>query len=342
MNMKKLNFKILIFFLGITLACNIGFSQTKVSTSIAQFLKIEPSARYAAMGNAGTSLYSEVSSIFYNPASLGRLQNSDVQFTHSNWLADISYNYAAVAMNISGLGTVSLQVTSLNSGNIEVRTVQQPLGTGEFYDVSNFAIGAGYGLMLTDRVSVGVIVNYFQETIWHSSLNGFGINLGVQYQVEEGGFTLGASLLNFGPKTGYNGRDLYLDYDFDPDKHGDNDQLPAELRTENYNLPTTFRVGVSYPLKINESNIITVAVDALHPNDNDESVSVGGEWQILNNFFLRGGYRDLFLTDSETGLVLGAGAKISFAENYNIRFDYAWADYGRLDQTHRFTIGVGF
>jgi opacity protein-like surface antigen len=187
-----------------------------------------------------------------------------------------------------------------------------------------------------------VQVSYIQETIWHSSLSTFGLNFGVQYQVEENGLTVGASILNFGPRAGYDGRDLYINYDFNSDKYGDNDLLPAELRTDAYSLPTSFRVGVSYSLIINEDNKVTFAMDAFHPNDNTESISIGSEWQFLNSFSVRGGYRDLFIPDSEAGLVLGAGVRVNVLESYNLRFDYAWADYGRLEQAHRFTISLGF
>ena len=344
MNFKKsFTIKIVITISIILLfAVQLNYAQSKVATTIGQFLKIEPSARVAAMGNAGASLFGEASSLYYNPASAGRLKNSDVQFTHTNWIADITYNYAAVSLFVQNLGTISLQATSLNSGDIAVRTVDQPLGTGEYYNANDFALGIGYSLMLTDRVSVGVLANYIQETIWHSGLSNFGINLGVQYQVEEGGLTIGASLLNFGPRASYNGRDLYIDYNMDPTKHGGNDQLPGELRTDSYPLPTTFRVGISYPFKFNDENMILFSADALHPNDNNESVELGAELTIMSDFILRGGYRDLFLTDSEGGLVLGAGVKANLADQYNLRFDYAWADYGLLLKVNRFTVSIGF
>jgi len=38
----------------------------------------------------------------------------------------------------------------------------------------------------------------------------------------------------------------------------------------------------------------------------------------------------------------GAGVRVNVLESYNLRFDYAWADYGRLEQAHRFTISLGF
>lgn len=335
---KKIIFSLLIIFSFFSSL----LAQNKTGTTIGQFLKIDPSARASAMANASTSLYGEASSLYYNSASLGRLTNVDIQFTYNQWLADITYDYAVIAVPITNLGTFALQLTSLNSGEIDVRTVEFPKGTGERYSVTNFALGLGFGLMLTDRVSVGLQVSYIQETIWHSSLSTFGLNFGVQYQVEENGLTVGASILNFGPRAGYDGRDLYINYDFNSDKYGDNDLLPAELRTDAYSLPTSFRVGVSYPLIINEDNKVTFAMDAFHPNDNTESISIGSEWQFLNSFSVRGGYRDLFIPDSEAGLVLGAGVRVNVLESYNLRFDYAWADYGRLEQAHRFTISLGF
>ena len=40
--------------------------------------------------------------------------------------------------------------------------------------------------------------------------------------------------------------------------------------------------------------------------------------------------------------MLGAGAKVGFAGESTVSFDYAWADYGRLNGTHRFTLGLHF
>lgn len=321
---------------------SVLFAQSKAGTTIAQFLKIEPSARAAALGNAGTSLFGEAASLYYNPASLGRLEKIDAQFTYNKWLADINYNYAVVGVPLQGIGTLAIQMTSLNSGEMDVRTVEQPLGTGERFSVTNFALGLGYGMMLTDRVSVGLQMTYFQESIWHSSLTGFALNIGVQYQVEVDGLTIGAALMNFGPRAKYEGRDAYVNFDFDPKKYGDNDQLPAQLRMDEWGLPTAFRVGMSYPVRFSKDYKLILTADAFHPNDNKESISLGGEFQLLDIFYVRGGYRNLFLEDLEGGAVLGGGVKASISGGYIIRFDYAWADYGRLDQAHRFTFGIGF
>lgn len=338
--MKTIN-KISVILIFIFFAAETG-AQSKVGTTVGQFLKIEPCSRLVAMGNAGASLTDEASAAFYNPASLGELTGIDIQFTYNQWLAGIKYSYATAALNVDGVGTFALQVTSLNSGDIEVRTVEKEKGTGLYYDVTNLSMGIAYGILLTDRVSAGIAVNYMQETIYNTSLVDVALNFGVQYQTAIEGLRIGASVSNFGPRASYDGRDIHFNYDADPAKYGDNPNLPAQLRMGSYSLPTLFRVGVSYSLTFAQWNRLIVSTDAMHSNDNDERINIGGEWEFLGSFALRGGYRDLFLKDAEGGLVLGAGARVGFTGSTLVSFDYAWADYGRLNGTHRFTLGIHF
>ena len=315
--------------------------QSKTGTTVGQFLLIEPSARIAAMGNAGVTVFDEASSAYYNPAALGHMAVSDAQFTHSAWLADIAYNYAIAAVRISPTSSLSVAVTSLNSGEIAVRTVEQPLGTGERYTVSNTAIGIGYGQRITDRFSAGFMVNYIQETIWHSSISAFGVNFGTLYQITADGMQLGASISNFGTRAQYDGRDLRVRYDFDPTRYGDNSSLPAELLTDQFSLPVVFRVGFGVPIALDDNNSIRLAVDAFHPSDNSESISFGGEYLFMKTFSLRAGYQHLFETDSEVGITLGGGVNYEMTP-YNVRVDYAWAKHNYLGDMQRFTVGVSF
>lgn len=347
------------------LACSIfalgrpAYGQSKTGTTVAQFLLIEPSARAAAMGNTGVAMYDEVIAAYYNPAAIGQQSQHGLQFTHSLWLADIRYDYAAAVIQAGGIGNFFFSFTSLNSGEIAVRTVEQPLGTGERYTVSNLALGLGYGRQLSDRFSLGLQLSFIQETIWHSSFQTFAVNVGTVYRLSENGPRLGASISNFGMEAGYSGTDLRIRYDLNPDIYGDNSSLPGEVFTEEYSLPVMFRVGLSWPVHLNKNNQLLFAVDAYHPNDNTESMSLGAEWTLFNVLALRGGYQNLrakdfdsftdLITlnptnenrDSEAGLTLGAGLNVDI-ENYVFRLDYSWGDYGRLENTQRFSLGFSF
>ena len=324
----------------LALASASAVAQTKAGTTFGQFLLIEPDAAVAAQGNVGATARSNAMAAYYNPGALGALQSSNAGFSHSTWLADIDYNYATVALKMGAASTVSLSVQSLSSGDIEVRTTDQPLGTGELYSVDDMAIGLGFGRQFTDRFSAGAQIKYVQEKIWRSMARTVAFDAGVIYELPFQA-VLGASISNFGLPTSFDGTDLRIRFDQDPDTFGDNDNLPAALETDEFALPVSFRVGMSVPMQMGDSQI-TLAADAYQPSDNSNSVSVGGEWTYANLISARAGYQDLFLQDGEGGLRLGGGLQTRVS-GFDFRFDYAWADHGsRLGSTQRFTLGLGF
>ncbi len=330
-----------LFNLLLSALVSLVSAQTKTGTTIGQFLLIEPSAKVAAMGNAGVAMSASAMAAYYNPAALGAMTISSAEFTHNYWFADISLDYFATSVRISDVSSLALSITLLNSGDIAVRTVEQPEGTGENYSVSDYAIGLGYGQKITDKFSAGFQITYLQESIWHSTLSAIAVNFGTLYQITSDGLQLGASISNFGARAKYNGRDLRIRYDLDPSRSGDNSNLPAELYTEEFSLPVVFRVGFSYPLAIDKNNVLQLVADAFHPSDNSESISIGTEYKFMNTFAFRAGYQHLFQKDSEVGLTFGGGVSWDIA-NYVLHVDYAWNEHLRLGDTQRLTIGMDY
>jgi long-subunit fatty acid transport protein len=318
-----------------------ALAQSKTGTSMGQFLLIEPSARIAAMGNAGVAMAQGLDGVFYNPAAIAGASRYAVTFTHAAWIADIRYDYAAGAVPVGDWGSLYASVTSLNSGEIAVRTVTQPLGTGERYSVTNVALALGYGRQITDRFSAGAQVTYAQETIWQSSAGMMTVSVGTAYRVSARGLHIGASLAHFGTQAGYDGRDLRVTYDQDPDRYGDNSALPAEIFTGDFPVPVLFRLGGGVPVRLGEDMRLVLEADAFHPSDNAESVSLGTELSFRQRLAVRLGYQNLFLRDSEVGLAAGAGVQGAL-EGLHYQMDYAWADHGRLGGTHRLTAGFAF
>lgn len=316
-------------------------AQSKTGTSIGQFVLIEPSARIAAMGNAGVALCDGIQAAYYNPAAFGLIDGPQVQLTHSNWLADIGYEYAAAAYPLRQWGTLFGSLTALNSGDIQVRTVEEPLGTGERYDVSDVALGLGFGRSFTDRFAAGLQVNYLHESIWNSSLETVTLSMGTIYRVSEDGLRIGASLSNFGTQAAYSGGNLVLQYDQDPTRYGDNSALPGRRATDSFAVPILFRLGLAQGLAAGPQGRVLLTLDAFHASYNTESLSAGAEWSWKDIFALRAGYQNLYQEDSEVGLALGAGLKGSLGEQ-TFSFDYAWADQGLLDETHRMTFVITF
>jgi hypothetical protein len=317
--------------------------QTKTGTTFGAFLLIEPSARIAGMGNVGSTIAEGLQSVYYNPGAIGNLERVEFVLSHSAWIAELDFNYFAAAVPIGKSGTVVATATTLSSGDIAVRTVQQPLGTGEQYQVTDVAIAAGYGLRISGRLSAGAQVSYVQETIWHSSASAFVLNLGTVYEASPEGIRIGASMTNLGTDASFSGDDLSVTYDADPDRYGDNGTLPAGQSTYSFPVPVMFRFGLGLPRRLSRDTELLLVADAYHPSDNSESLGLGAEVTHKRLLSLRAGWQNLFQTDAEVGLTLGAGLKTRLqAEGVGLGVDYAWADHGRLDDTHRLTLSVDF
>jgi hypothetical protein len=153
---------------------------------------------------------------------------------------------------------------------------------------------------------------------------------------------MGASLSNLGVGGRFNGDNLAVTFDQDPTRNGDNGALPATIFTDRFGTPILMRFGLAMPWKLNAQNRVLFVADALHPNDNTESVSLGAEYAYKKLFALRAGWQRLNQQDAEGGLTLGAGVHGEMNNALAFHFDYAYTDQGRLTQAHRFTVGVDF
>jgi hypothetical protein len=293
------------------------------------------------MGNAGSTLDEGLEGVYYNPASIGSLKGWSVLFSHVAWMADISHDYLAVGAPMGRWGNLYGSFTSLGSGDMEVRTVEQPLGTGDQFNVTDVALALGYGIEITDRFTTGGQINWVQERIWHSTASTVTFSVGTLYRTSPHGLRIGASLSNFGTSSRFDGRDLQILYDQDPTRFGDNNTLPGSASTDPYSVPVMFRAGLGQGITFSRDATLDLAVDAFHPSDNTESISGGAELELLRTLAVRVGYQNLFLQDSEVGLTLGAGIR-GTQRRMHYRFDYAWADQGRLGESHRFTLGLNF
>jgi opacity protein-like surface antigen len=84
----------------------------------------------------------------------------------------------------------------------------------------------------------------------------------------------------------------------------------------------------------------TVAIDAIHPNDNVEYLNSGLELGYDEMVFGRVGYKSLFMDDAEGGLTWGVGINLGLSSSASVKLDYAFADYGRLKNVQYMTLSV--
>lgn len=341
----KLHFRILLILLIPVLIPQGVFSQerdvTKTGTTAAPFLTISVGARAMGMGGAFVSIANDASALFWNVSGISQINQPAIIFNHSEWIADINFDYLGVTFPIPGVGTLGASFTSVNMDEMEVTNELNPEGTGIFFDVSSFAASVSFGRQLTDRFMIGFSGKYVRENIWNSSATGIAIDVGTLFITPFNGLRLGMSISNFGSKMQISGDDLTIQVDPDQTISGNNETIPARFETGRFDLPLLFRVGLSMDVLKSELNRVTLAVDALHPNDNNESVNIGGEYMFKDLIAFRGGYRSLFLKDSEEGFTVGGGLNHRLS-GVGFRLDYAYEDFGRLENIQKFTIQLMF
>lgn len=317
-------------------------AQAKVGTASAPFLGIAIGPRAAAMGGAFAAVGNDATTLYWNPSGIAFLPHSQLVVTHTQWLVNTDFNWAGFVMRLGAANALGFNVTLLDYGEEEVVDELNQNGTGARWSASDLAVGASYARQFTDRFAIGGSAKYIQQKVWNETATSFAVDVGLLFITQFNDLRLGMSISNFGADMKFSGKDLLKRIDLDPENSGGNQTLVSELRTESWPLPLFFRVGLAYDLLRGQSTRITVAADALRPSDNTGVLNLGTEVAFQNTVFVRGGYKSLFRDDSEEGLTLGAGLKYNMGANGMLQLDFAYADYGLLDNVKMFSLGLGF
>ncbi|MCK4858083.1 MAG: PorV/PorQ family protein [candidate division Zixibacteria bacterium] len=314
-----------------------GDSFSKVGTSGAQFLKLGVGARYTALGDAAVAAVSDGYAMYFNPAALGALDKSHLEFTNIQWIDGVNLNYFSFAKP-TGFGSIGVSVTALSSGDIEVTTTEQPNGTGEYYSASSYAIAAGYARRLTDFFSVGVNAKYITEKISEERASGIAFDFGTLLYTGYKSLRIGMSISNLGPEMSFTGPELNFNYNPAPNNES-YDPAQGVLSVDSYDLPLMFRIGVAYDIQYSEDTRMTLVLETRDPTDNEQQGAIGTELALGETFFLRGGWK---FNCAEENLTLGGGINLAVWEATDLALNYAWADFGRLSSVHRFSLGFRF
>ena len=339
--------RFIVVLVGLMISSFLGFSlstaqTSKTGTTAAQFLKIGIGARSVGMGEAFVATADDISAIYWNPAGLAALTNNEAIFFHSDWLAGINYDFAAISVPLGEWGSLGGFFSALTVPDDKVRTVHDPEGTGELFGASDIALGVSYARKITDRFSFGMNVKYIKEKIWNMSSSAVAMDVGTIYRSQFHDLRIGMMMSNFGTQMQMAGRNALLFVDVDPTINGNNEMIRAHLEMEKWDIPLQFRVGMAFDPIRNSLMRLTVGADAVHPNDNNEFINTGFEYAFKEMLFLRGGYRGYGMNQMEGGLTMGGGFQYGFGSTAKIHLDYAYVDYGRLSSVNRYSISVEF
>ena len=290
----------------------------KVGTIGGQFLKIGIGARATGMGGAFVSVADDVSSIYWTPAGIARINGSAVSLNHLSWPADIALDQAAYVFSLGFMpGTLAVGARALTIDDMPVRDVTHPDGTGQTFDAGDMAFTLTYARSLTDKFSTGVNFNWIHSGLADYSDNTVAFDFGTLYDTGFRSLKIGMAIQSIG-----------ADFKFVDDPESDSVKLPI-----------LFRVGMSMNVYSSGQHSLLSAAEFSHPPDNSERLNWGGEYAFRNFFFLRGGYN--FNYDSEA-LAGGLGVKFPVSGSTEARLDYSYTDMQILGAAHRISLDLGF
>jgi hypothetical protein len=353
--MKKISKHIAVFFLTLLVGVSgSAFAQDRVGTTAANFLEIGVGGAATAMGDAYVGFANDITSMYWNPAGLAYMDGHEAMFILQPWLIDISSSFAAVGIVLPGIGTIGMGINTMDYGEEDVTNEYFQEGTGERWTASDLAFNLSYGRQLAPWFSFGATGKFISSKIWHTSASALAVDMGVIVNTkffsptgeQTDGMRIGMSISNFGTQLKYDGMDLLRNLDINELEAGHFETAQGKFELRSWELPLIFRIGFAVmPVKIG-SHSVTLAVDALHPNNNGESLNLGGQYAMhipgTGTFFLRGGYKGLLLDYSEYGPTFGAGMVLTLTPRYGIKFDYSFRDIGILGNVNMYSLAIMF
>jgi hypothetical protein len=324
----------------------------KVGISSMQFLKVMPTARATAMGDAFVSLAHGSDAVFWNPAGLTTMENHEMSSTLTMWLFDTKQIALAYGMPMGDWGNIGFQFQHIDFGTMQetrgdiadlVRPSQgtpyyNPGLTGRSFTPYSYLIGLSYARKFTDKFSAAVSVKYAMESLWSeqtitivNSTTGeiksyktyadvVLFDFGMLYNTGFRSVKIGVSTQNFGQQVTF-----------------------AE---KPHPAPLAFRLGVSGNLFGKEGllfqddmNRFTLAYDLFQPNDYKQQMHIGAEYSFSEMLALRVGYKVDYDTE---GLTFGGGIH-SDLSGWPISVDYSYGKMSEfLNTVHRISLGVQF
>jgi hypothetical protein len=301
----------------------------RVGTSSGTFLKIGVGARPVAMGEAFVAVANDPSTIYWNPAGLAGLQRKEATFSHTEWPAEVNYEFAAAVLPVEKLGgSVGIQLGALYTDLPETDELH-PFGTGRTFTYTDFVGGLSYARRFTDKLLIGFTAKFVHENlgldVGGTTVNNFLVDVGSIYYVGYGSLRVGVALANFGPDFKPSGA-YYSPYS-------------SEVREyDSFNPPTQFRFGLAWEPVDNPQFRLTTAAEVTQPADNQQAIKGGLEGTFRGTLSLRAGYNfnaDEIRWSAGAGVIADLGTKRGTV-------DYAYSEGGLLGAIHRVSLGVRF
>ncbi len=334
MSMKRLCVYLTILLL--VSAFGLDAQTRKAGINSAAFLKVGVGARQVGLGSATTSLSGDATNMFWNPAGIAlKSERIQASFSYNKWIAELTQNALAASYNYEGIGTFGIGVMTFGisgipadrdvyPGNPALQPLQIDQQSSSTYDYLDLLAQVSYSRDVTNQLSLGVSVKFISEKIDDRSATAIAFDFGSIYSIGVMNWKIGARINNLG----------------------------SDIKFYDYagSIPLTFGIGTSISPYQDDENTLTVAVDAVKPQDGLQYFYSGVEFTFMKMISVRGGYKLNYtgtddggssfrsaINTTIEGFSAGAGFMTTVSE-YNLRLDYAYTQMDLLDAVHRVTL----
>ncbi len=301
----KIVFMVLLSFSVCLSAANISPNS---GTAGYAFLKMPVGVRAQSMGENFVAVADDVSTIFYNPTGLLRINNIEVSAEHILWFDQISKSNINFVYPKTIIGPVGVGINY-----VSVPYEKRESENDENYQSASVWMGVfqiAWAKTINNKLSVGFGLKYINENLDTQSTTGIAIDLGGIYNLKSS-ISVGVAIQNLG----------------------------AQLTNENPDqLPAVFRTGVA---KRFLKEKLLLASDLNYGFvDGTASFGIGAEYLLSKYFCPRIGYKYLFTNNN---LDFISGLNVGFGIRYKkFGLDYSFSPKIDLGLVHLVSFSAKF
>jgi hypothetical protein len=283
------------------------------------FLRLDVSARAAALNGSFVSMSDDPNSIFYNPAALSTISRPQGSASYLSHLLDVNAGSLSYAQEIEGIGPIGVGLQFIDYGSI-VETDESMNILGEL-GARELAVIAGWGTIVDEETMVGFSIKGIYSSLASFRSAAIAADFGLLYRIPSEDITIGASLLNIGT------------------------QINSYKDTKEP-LPVDFKVGVTkrpehLPVLLNLNfHKLTESQETFFQRFSN--FTFGAEFIMSETVRLRVGYSNEKRRELKLGSSLGlAGFSLGGGIIYGeYLIDYSYNSYGEIGSLHRFSFGL--
>lgn len=281
-------------------------SQASWAAETASFLNIGVGARGLGMGGAYTALADDANALYWNPAGLAKIEKREFTASHAEMFESTRLDFLAYA-HPTTQGTFAAGLTYLSQGKIDGRDSLGRQTAG--YDASDAELSLGYARKL-EIADLGAAFKYLRSHIGSTEAQGAAVDVGAKRAFDR--VSVGAALRNLGPG--------------------------LKFQDQRNDLPLRLALGAAYKFTGGHA----AAAELVNgPRGAGTDASFGGEFQVVKNLYMRGGYTTQTEIAGGTGFDVARGLTLGLGfRNEKWSLDYAVLPSGELGRSHRFSFAA--